>query len=117
MLTAPLEYKKMYVMVNQSKLTLQQSAVQAGHAIAEFMALYGNEDNVKDWCLNKQHRTLILISAKESDMIKMMAFYDDLGLKHQSFNEPDLNNMLTAVAFEPVWTDQGAKLFKKFKLI
>lgn len=117
MLEAPPDYKKMYVLVNKSQLTLQQCAVQAGHSIAEFMAHYGHEENTRDWCLNKQHRTMIILAATEKQLIKMMATFDDLDLKHHAFREPDLNDMLTAVAFEPVWTEQGRELFGKFNLI
>lgn len=33
------------------------------------------------------------------------------------FYEPDLNNQLTAVAFEPMEEKVGARLFSKFKLL
>jgi hypothetical protein len=107
----------MYVLVNKKHLTLPQCAVQAGHAIAEFMALYGQEENVRDWCLNEQHRTMIILGARERDLEEMMAKYDELGLKYREFREPDLDNLLTAVAFEPVWNEDGRELFGKFQLI
>lgn len=111
------QYKKMYVLVNKKELTLPQCAVQAGHAIAEFMALHGQEENVRDWCLNEEHRTMIILGASEKQIRQMMKKYEALGLKHRAFYEPDLDDLLTAVAFEPVWSDDGKELFGKFQLI
>jgi len=111
------QYKKMYVMVNKKELTLPQCAVQAGHAIAEFMALYGKENNVHDWCLNKNHRTLIILEANEREMEKMIGKFEDINLRYRCFREPDLDNLLTAVAFEPLWSNEGKEIFGKFKLI
>lgn len=117
MLEAPPDYKKMYVLVNKSKLTLQQSAVQACHSVAEYMGLYGDDENTNDWCFNKDHRTMILCEANETQMVKMMKMFDMLNKKYRTFREPDLNDLLTAVAFEPIWASEGEQLFKKFKLI
>ncbi len=117
MLQAPPDYKKMYILVNKSKLTLAQCAVQAGHSVAEFMGIFGQDENVNDWCFNDKHRTMIMLSATETQMEKMMSIFDDLGMKHQAFREPDLDNLLTSVAFEPVWNEQGKELFGKFNLI
>lgn len=117
MLEAPPDTKKMYVLVNKSKLTLQQCAVQACHSVSEYMGLYGNEENTNDWCFNKEHRTMILCEATEDQMVKMMKIYDLLGKNYRTFREPDLNDLLTAVAFEPIFASEGARLFKKFKLI
>lgn len=95
--------KKLYVIVRKD-LTTSQIAVQAGHAVAEFL-LHGE----CDW----KNETLIYLGAKDYGhlqriMIKLML--DDIPFV--AFKEPDLNNEETAIASEV-----HCQLFERLHLI
>lgn len=80
---------KMYVIV-RNDLTPSQKAVQAGHALAEWML----EDS-ESW---KNH-TLVYLTVKSRIQLENLITdlqWDDL--KYVQFNEPDINNEVTAVA-------------------
>ena len=72
---------KLYVLVNQ-QLSKSQQAVQAGHAIAEYLLKYPNTP----W----DNGTLVLLKTPDiTEWIKHTDVY---------FVEPDLNDQVTAVA-------------------
>lgn len=74
---------KLYVLINAS-LSNAQKAVQAGHAVAEYML-----DTENGW----RNETLIYLRSHNID--------DDLfmtGQEGHRFYEPDLGNILTAAA-------------------
>jgi len=72
-------------------LSLPQQAVQAGHALAEFL-LHGPET---DW----DNGTLVYLSVKDEDELQRWVYR--LQMKYVdfvTFQEPDLNNKTTALA-------------------
>jgi len=96
--------KKLFVLV-RTDLSTSQQAVQAGHAVAEFL-LHGHFSN---W----GNGTLIYLGVKglyqlEDWMLKLKS----LNVPFTIFREPDIENELTAIA-----TDQGEKLFKRLRLL
>jgi hypothetical protein len=111
----PHDYMKMYVLVNRESLTLVQCGVQACHSVAEFMDVYGEKPRVKDWVQN--HKTMILLEATQQDLQRMKEALAWYGYVHKSFYEPDLNNLETAVAFEPMLASQGKEIFRHLKLL
>lgn len=102
---------KMYVLIRKDILTDVQCGVQAAHAIQEYNILHENCESLKEWSRN--HKTLIFLAASE----KQLQAYKEMPIKHASFYEPDIGNIETAVAFEPITTLQGIDMFSKLKLI
>jgi peptidyl-tRNA hydrolase len=95
---------KMYVIVRKDLSTSQQ-AVQAGHALAEYL-LHGPYFRWKN-------ETLIYLGVKGLRQLKnLKRKLDDHGIKYVEFHEPDLNNEVTAIA-----SDQECKIFKQLKLL
>lgn len=105
----------MYILVKRDSLSSVQVAVQSSHAMAEFMYEYYNLPKVKDWVTN--HKTLILLEATMGQIIEMKVRCGNEGLSFKSFIEPDLHNMETACAFEPVSSVEGRRLFGHLRLI
>lgn len=107
--------KKMYVLVNRSMLTLVQCGVQASHAVAEFMDVNKENSNVQDWVRN--HKTMIFLEANLSEMAEMKTVFMNKDKKYKSFFEPDLRDLETACAFEPVTNEEGKAIFGHLKLV
>lgn len=106
--------KKLYVLVDES-LPVTYAGVQAGHAAIDFCLRHADNDNVRDW--NENHNVLIYLQAPKRSMDIQMALFDKLGKLSHEFVEPDLGDVVTAVAFEPVTNEEGLELFKGFKLL
>ena len=105
---------RMYVLVRRDVLTLVQCGVQAGHAASEYVHFHRN-DKTKQWA--EADKTLIFLSATGDEIEKMKRQFDRKNKTYQSFHEPDLNDLQTAVAFEPVQFTQGKELFGQFALL
>jgi hypothetical protein len=102
---------KMYILIRKDILTDVQCGVQAAHALQEYNINHPDCEKLKSWA--HDHKTLIFLEANA----KQFDAYTELPLKHASFYESDLDNMETAVAFEPVTHLQGVEIFSKLKLI
>lgn len=95
---------KMFVIVRKD-LTTSQQAVQAGHALAEYL-LHGPFSR---W----HNNTLIYLGVKglhQLENIKRKFEIEDI--PYEVFREPDLNNEITAIA-----TDQENKHTKRLNLL
>ena len=82
---------KLFVIVRKD-LTPSQRAVQAGHALAEYL-LHGSF--LRRW----KNETLIYLGVKglkQLENLKRKFKYD--GIEYTEFREPDLNNETTAIA-------------------
>jgi hypothetical protein len=112
-ITKPREDIRMYVLVN-SQLPTLHAGIQAGHALAEVVHYHQGLPILKEWVEN--HKTLILLSATLEQMSEMKDYFKSKDRKFSSFSEPDLDNLETAVAFEPMNAQEGKVLFGKFKL-
>ena len=104
---------RMYVLVN-SQLPTLHAGIQAGHSVAEFVHYQQSLPILKDWVEN--HKTLILLSATLDQISEMKSYFISKGRRFASFREPDLDDLETAVAFEPMTAQEGTVLFGKFKL-
>lgn len=105
---------RMYVLVRRDVLPLVHCGVQAGHAVAEFVHYHQN-DNTKKWV--EEDKTLICLEATDGQIEKMKKYFADRSMNYQPFHEPDMSNLQTAVAFQPISTEDGAIIFKDFKLV
>ena len=94
--------KRLYIIVRKD-LSESYRAVQAGHAVAE-------------WLLHDQswkNETLIYLGVEnETDLLRWGNKLNFKGIKYVGFNEPDINNELTAIA-----TVCNDKIFKRLELL
>lgn len=95
--------KKLYVIVRKD-LTPSQRAVQAGHAVAEYLL-----HSPKQW----KNETLIYLGVKSLTQLKnIKRKLGFRGVKFTEWREPDLNNEITAIA-----SDCENPIFKKLNLL
>ena len=81
---------KLYVAVRKD-LTKPQQAVQAGHALAEYLLV----NRETDW----DNGTLVYLSVRNEDELKSLTNKLECDrIYHTVFSEPDIGNELTAVA-------------------
>lgn len=105
---------KMYVLVNTNVLTPIQIGVQATHAVAELMNRKPFREAIKKWV--EEDKTLIFLSATELERNKAMISMSNIGKVYSSFREPDIGDIWTATAFEPISSDLGQVIFGDLKL-
>lgn len=82
--------KKLFVIIRKD-ISASQQAVQAGHAVAEFLL----HSDFLDW----DNGTLIYLGVKglcQLENIKQKFEWEDIS--YIEFKEPDLNNEITAIA-------------------
>jgi len=95
---------KLFVLI-RNDLKPSYQAVQAGHAVAQWML-----DN-KDQKWNNQ--TLVYLQVPDMDHLEVWASkLNSKAISFSQFNEPDINNQVTALA---CYTDKG--IFDKLKLM
>ena len=95
---------KLYVIVRKD-LSISQRAVQAGHAVAEFLL----RGPFSRWT----NGTLVYLGVKglrQLENIKQKFEWEDI--PYIEFREPDLNNEVTAIA-----TDEPNRYLEKLNLI
>jgi len=81
---------KLYVIVRKD-LSTSQRAVQAGHAVAQFL-LYGPFSRWKNG-------TLIYLGVKGRTQLENLKHkFKNNGIPFTEFNEPDIGNQTTAIA-------------------
>ncbi len=94
---------KLYVIIRKD-LTHAQRAVQAGHAVAEYLLKCS-----QDW----QNSTLIYLGVKGETQLKNWGHkLNSLNVAYASWREPDLENQITAIA-----TLGDSELFKNVNLL
>ena len=98
--------------VTRKDIGLAYSAVQAAHAAIDFQHQHPNEAN--EWH-SKSNYLVFLTVADEQELIKLTSKAILSGIKHTVFREPDLNNQITAVAFEA--SDEARKLTSSYPLL
>lgn len=59
---------------------------------------------------------LCCLEASKDKIDQILYKLDYLGIKYNVFNEPDIQNQMTAVAVEAISRQQHKKLFKNLKL-
>lgn len=96
-------------LVVRADLPAGDQAVQAAHALTEF--LVNHPEIAREW--HKQSNTLALLSVpNEAALGHILDQAFDKDLRVASFREPDLGDSLTAIALEPA----GRKLVRGLPL-
>ena len=111
----PNDKMKMYILIDRDNLSLVQCGVQAAHAVAEFMQEYGDKPRTQAWV--KDHKTMIFLEGTQQELRHMKEHAAWCGYVYKGFKEPDLNDLETAVVFEPMQVADGKELFSRFKLL
>ena len=95
--------KRLYVLVRKDLPTSSYIAVQAGHAVAEWLL------HDQRW----QNRTLIYLGVKnERELLHWIDKLSFKGIKYVRFREPDMGNQVTAIA-----TLGNSKIFRNLELL
>jgi len=94
--------RRLYVLVRKD-LSESYQAVQAGHAVAEWLLCDQTWEN----------ETLVYLGVdNEQDLVDWKEKLNYKNIKYAEFREPDIGNELTAIA-----ALADGKIFKKLKLI
>jgi hypothetical protein len=72
--------------------------VQSAHAAIDFQHAHPKE--ATDWQTKSNYLALLTV-ANEEELYKLIDKATIRGIKHTIFREPDINNEITAIAFEP----------------
>ena len=98
--------------MTRKDLAIGSQAIQASHAAIDFQHQHTVES--QEW--HKQSNYLAFLTVNgEDELIKLITKAILTGIKHTIFREPDLNNQITAVAFEP--TEAARKLTSSCPLL
>lgn len=99
---------KMFVLIRNDLKDTAYQAVQAGHAVAQFMIKYPESS----W----KNQTLVYVVVKNMwELEKWLFTLRSCNINHSRFIEPDLDDEITAVACVVEETDEG--IFKSLNLL
>ena len=107
----------MYV-VTREDLSIPQQLVQSTHSAIRFQ--HEHSEIAKDWDINSQY--LACLSTKDEESLKqLIKKAESKDIKYTVFIEPDINNEMTSVTFEPSdlarrLTSSLPKMFKNLNL-
>jgi hypothetical protein len=109
---------RLYVLVDSTLPPLHQG-IQAAHAVVELLrenAIGATSVYTKFHQWANEDKTLILLAATQEDMDDMIHWGNEEKIKHACFEESDLANRMTAIAFEPMTREEGRNFFVGFEL-
>lgn len=86
------------ITVTRQDLTPGYQTVQSAHALAEFIFKYPIIAN--DWHINSNFLATLAVK-NESELIQLTQKLEQNNIKFVIFNEPDIDNQITAIAIEP----------------
>lgn len=86
--------------------------MQSAHAAIDFQHDFPVE--AKQWQTTSNYLAVLTVE-DEAQLIKLITKAILLGIKHTVFREPDIDNQITAVAFEP--SEQARKLTSSCPLL
>ncbi len=92
-----MKYEKIYL-ITRSDLKPGQQAVQAAHALTEF--IFEHQQQAKYWKTYSNTIVMLVVDSEEK-LEKIIFKCSQRGIRYSSFYEPDLDHMLTAIAIEP----------------
>lgn len=98
-------------MIVRSDLTEGQKAVQSAHAAVNFV--FEHPNRAGPWF--RESNYLVLLEADNEVVERIIDKCNKVGLDYIVFREPDLGNIITAIAIEPSSTTQ--KLVRNLKLL
>lgn len=84
--------------VSRRDLPIAYQAVQSGHAAIDFQ--HQHPVIASEWQKKSNYLAFLTVS-NEAELIKLISKAILTGIKHTVFREPDIDNQITAVAFEP----------------
>ena len=84
--------------VTRRDLPIQYAAVQAGHAAIDFQ--HQHPEIAKAWQTQSNYLAYLTVKDEQA-LIALLVKASLRGIKYTIFREPDINNEITAVAFEP----------------
>lgn len=89
------------IVIVRKDLSRSQQTVQAGHALAELAFNAGSRQDAKfkDWV--KNHKTLVVLGARDLKHLEDIHAYVENRFIHQMFHEPDIGGEATALAIFP----------------
>lgn len=98
------EALRLYVAVRSDILPPLNQGIQAAHAVIELGAntTIPIDDVETFFTWAQQDKTLILLGANESEMVQLMSKLRKRSITFATFREPDLGDVLTAVAILPM---------------
>ena len=100
------------ISVTRRDLPPAVQAVQSSHCFVDYVLRHPAES--LQW--NRNSNYMAMLSVKdENDLYKLMEKADAKGIKYQVFREPDLDNVITALCFEP--TLESKKLCSSIPLM
>ena len=84
------------VTINRKDINAGYQLVQSAHALAEFAYEFPNQ--FKDWKVNSNY--LISLSVDNEEKLQRLYYkLQDNGADVVAFNEPDIDNQLTAICY------------------
>ena len=98
--------------ITRRDLTIGQQATQGCHAAIDFQHQHPAE--AREWHTKSNYLAFLTV-ADEQELIKLITKAILTGIKHTVFREPDLDNQITAVAFEA--TDAARRLTSSCPLL
>ena len=106
---------KMYVLVRKD-LSSSYSAVQAGHALAQYLIDYPDNIGYRDdeWC----NGTLVYLAVDTEDsLVNWAATLNSHDIQYSEFVEPDIGDEITALAALDHPDGRLQELFKRLPLL
>jgi hypothetical protein len=110
-----LNYRTYHLVIRQ--LNGINKGVQIEHSAKRFVWKYRNDPDLAvlfDPDCPDNETTIMLDGGTHQEMVEIQKQLEEAGIKHSFFNEPDLNNCLTAItliADERVWDVQYIKSY------
>jgi len=90
-------HNKLYIVVRED-LSIGAQMAQSLHAFREFLELHPELE--RTWY--KESNTIVVLAAQDESHLNDICFHaNNKQIKHAKFFEPDFENALTAIAFEP----------------
>jgi peptidyl-tRNA hydrolase len=86
------------VLITRRDLSPGYQTVQPAHALAQFSQTYPLV--FKDWYTEGQN-LIVLATTNEKQLLKLADSFEEKGILHSVFREPDIGNKITAIAVEP----------------
>ena len=98
--------------ITVNDLTAGYKVVQSAHALADFAI--NHEQEFKNWQCNSNY--LCCLETSRYKLGRLIDYLELLKIKYNIFMEPDIGDLITAVAVESLTLTEHKKIFKNFKL-
>lgn len=86
------------MVITRRDLSIGLQCAQAGHGIVEFCLAY--PELTREW-RDKSNYIVMLAVDNEDELISIIRKAQARGIRYAQFNEPDLEDAITAVVLEP----------------